>query len=192
VLCADTLTLLLCLRCVGHAQNGSTPLYTAAQNGYASVVTLLVERGADVNAKDKVRHATHMRHCCTLRQSDGPCHTALQDGKKPMDVAKIDATRAALRSGAASVPSDVAALLSALSLSHHGTALVDVLGVSCVADLALLSEAHLKEEVPAMKVAERLRLLKAAAEASKVPVTSVCPKLHPRVFIYGRLALDGS
>ncbi len=34
------------------------PLHYAAQNGHASVVTLLLERGANIEAKDRVR----MRH----------------------------------------------------------------------------------------------------------------------------------
>ncbi len=41
--------------CVGRAQYGQTPLYMAAMSGHASVVTLLLERGADKEAKDEVR-----------------------------------------------------------------------------------------------------------------------------------------
>jgi ankyrin repeat protein len=37
------------------AQSGNTPLHNAAQSGHASVVTLLLERRADKDAKDKVR-----------------------------------------------------------------------------------------------------------------------------------------
>jgi hypothetical protein len=90
-----------------------------------------------------------------------------------MDVAKDDATRAALRNtaavnAAAPVPADVAALLCRLSLSQYGPALVDALGVASCADVARLTEAHLKGELPAMKLAERLRLLEAVA-APAVP-----------------------
>ncbi len=79
-----------------------------------------------------------------------------------MDVAKDDATRTALTT----VPADVAALLSRLALSAYGPALVDKLGVAFCADLALLTEADLEKEMPAMRVAERRRLLHAAAVAA--------------------------
>jgi hypothetical protein len=36
------------------AQDGATPLYAAAQNGHVEVATLLVIRGAVVDAKTKV------------------------------------------------------------------------------------------------------------------------------------------
>jgi hypothetical protein len=64
----------------------------------------------------------------------------------------------------ADVPFDVAALLSQLSLSSYGVALVSQLGVTSVADLRLMTETHLKEELPSMKVAERLRLLDAVSK----------------------------
>jgi ankyrin repeat protein len=47
------------LRCVGRAQSGKTPLHNAAQNGHASVITLLLECGADKEAKNDVRRAAH-------------------------------------------------------------------------------------------------------------------------------------
>jgi hypothetical protein len=53
-------TAVLCRLRVAH-QNGSTPLHLAAEEGNASVVTLLLERGADMAAKTEVRHATHPR-----------------------------------------------------------------------------------------------------------------------------------
>ena len=40
---------------LGRVQSGWTPLHTAAFNGNASVCTLLIERGADVSNKTKVR-----------------------------------------------------------------------------------------------------------------------------------------
>ena len=74
---------------------------------------------------------------------------------------------------AADVPSDVASLLSQLSLSSYGAALVSQLGVTSVADLRLLTEAHLKDDLPDMKVAERLRLINAVAKSG--PVTAPAP-----------------
>ena len=82
--------------------------------------------------------------------------------ERELAVAREAAANAA--AAAAAVPSDVAALLSRLSLSHHGAALVDVLGVASCADVSLLTEAMLKEELPAMKPIERARLLAAAAK----------------------------
>jgi hypothetical protein len=40
------------------AQDGCTPLHCAACNGHASVVALLLERRADVEAKNNVRPLT--------------------------------------------------------------------------------------------------------------------------------------
>jgi hypothetical protein len=40
-----------------RAQDGCTPLYWAAQNGDVDIARLLLERGADVNAKENVRRA---------------------------------------------------------------------------------------------------------------------------------------
>jgi Ankyrin repeat len=38
-------------------QAGSTPLTDAANKGHASVVTVLLDRGADINKRDEVRHS---------------------------------------------------------------------------------------------------------------------------------------
>ena len=48
---------LRCDKCYAcwRAQNGLTPLYGAAMNGQLECVRLLLGRGADVNAKDRVR-----------------------------------------------------------------------------------------------------------------------------------------
>jgi hypothetical protein len=45
-----------------RAQDGCTPLYSAAWSCHGSVVTLLLERGADKEAKAKVR----TRRRCTF------------------------------------------------------------------------------------------------------------------------------
>ena len=88
------------------------------------------------------------------------------------------AARAATKIDATVVPADVAALLARLSLSAHGAALVDVLGVASCADVALLTEADLEKALPAMKLAERRRLL-AAVTPSAVPVPTDAPAESP-------------
>ena len=51
-------------------QNGNTPLIRAAMNGHLPAVEYLVEKGADMEAKDKVSHVIipcetiHMSHLC--------------------------------------------------------------------------------------------------------------------------------
>jgi hypothetical protein len=62
--CADPLprrSAAPCVCCVGRAQYGNTPLHEAACEGHASVVTLLLERGADMEAKRHVRAALRPR-----------------------------------------------------------------------------------------------------------------------------------
>jgi ankyrin repeat protein len=60
------------LRCA-RAQNGRTPLHWAAEGGHPPVVKLLVDSGADVEAKDNVRcaarcalHAGSEHHAAVL------------------------------------------------------------------------------------------------------------------------------
>jgi ankyrin repeat protein len=55
--------------CVARAQNGWTPLHMAAWNGRVSVVPLLLERGADKEAKTNVRHAVRP---CPRRSAQPP------------------------------------------------------------------------------------------------------------------------
>jgi hypothetical protein len=57
------------MRCYGRAQDGCTPLHYAAREGHDSVVTLLTERGANVQAKNSVRRATHPRHTRCVRRA---------------------------------------------------------------------------------------------------------------------------
>jgi ankyrin repeat protein len=45
----------------GTAQDNNTPLHFAAFKGHASIVMLLLERGADMAAKDEVRRAARPR-----------------------------------------------------------------------------------------------------------------------------------
>ena len=77
-----------------------------------------------------------------------------------------------------SVPAAVSSLLSRLSLSQYGPALVAELGVAFVSDLALFSEDDLKEGLPAMKMAERKRLL-AAAKADSHSLDPAPPSPPP-------------
>jgi uncharacterized caspase-like protein len=74
---------------------------------------------------------------------------------------------AAAPSAGSRMPDDVAVLLAQLRLSAHGAALCGGLGVASLADLSLLQETHLERHVPAMKLAERLRLLDAVAHPER-------------------------
>jgi hypothetical protein len=138
---------------------------THAHGGTRVAVALNCADGAHLScAPHSAAAAVAISHHCTsaLSAPAGLRPAAAQEGKTPMDVAKDDATRTALTT----VPADVAALLSRLALSAYGPALVDKLGVAFCADLALLTEADLEKEMPAMRVAERRRLLHAAAVAA--------------------------
>jgi hypothetical protein len=81
------------------------------------------------------------------------------------------------------VPSDVAALLRRLSLCSYGAALCHKLGVASVSEVAQLTEADVREQLPAMKVAERRRLLNAAVEEAHrpaPPAAASAPPARPR------------
>jgi hypothetical protein len=105
-----------------------------------------------------------------------------------MDVAKDDATRAALRAApkaaassaapsAAAVPADVVALLSRLSLSSYGAALCGALGVRSAAALAFLTDADLVSID--MKPVERRMLLAAAAAPAAAPAAPAASSFAP-------------
>jgi hypothetical protein len=125
----------------------------AAASARAATIAAAVQREADAAAAQRVAAAERAAH-------------------------DAEAATAAHAAASASVPADVAALLLRLSLSAHGPALCDKLGVASCADLARLKEAHLKDEVPAMRVAERLRLLDAVAPAI-VPAPAPTPVPAP-------------
>jgi len=80
------------------------------------------------------------------------------------------------------VPSDVSALLSRLFLSQYGPALVERLGTASASDLARLSEADLKEELPEMKLLERRRLIDACA-APASPQSAAPAPARPRALV---------
>ena len=42
------------LSSLAHVQNCRTPLHRAAENGHTATAALLIEKGADVNAKGRV------------------------------------------------------------------------------------------------------------------------------------------
>ena len=87
---------------------------------------------------------------------------------------------------AAPVPTDVEALLSQLSLSSYGHALVDRLGgVSCVADLRHVTDAMLRAELPAMKPLERAKLLSAVAERAAGIGARPVPPVRLRALVVG-------
>jgi hypothetical protein len=46
-------------------QNGETPLIAASRNGYSEMVRALLEKGADVKARDKVTIARACALCPT-------------------------------------------------------------------------------------------------------------------------------
>jgi hypothetical protein len=67
-----------CLFFLGRTQGGVTPLYLAAANGCESVVTLLLDRGAEKEAKDEVRRAAQpRRHASRLQHGACACATAV-------------------------------------------------------------------------------------------------------------------
>lgn len=63
--------------CLRRAQDGDTPLHYAARNGHFEVSSLLLERGAAVNAT-KVRYAVLLQPCGAPRLGFGgaACATA--------------------------------------------------------------------------------------------------------------------
>jgi hypothetical protein len=64
--CADLSSLsAAALRRCGCAQHGNTPLHRAA-NGRVACVSLLVERGANKEAKNSVRYAAPCHRRCAL------------------------------------------------------------------------------------------------------------------------------
>jgi hypothetical protein len=67
------------MRCVGCAQTGMTPLHSAAYNGHASVVTVLLERGADKEANLR-KHTARFIATPPRRNATPPRRTALCDG----------------------------------------------------------------------------------------------------------------
>jgi hypothetical protein len=104
-----------------------------------------------------------------------------------MCVAKDQPMRATLHAAveaaalaAVVLPSDVAALLRRLSLFSYGAALCHKLGVASVSEVAQLTEADVREQLPAMKVAERRRLLHAAVEEAQRPAPTSAPHARPR------------
>ena len=62
-------------------QDGDTPLLVAAKHGHLSVVEYLLERGADIEAKDNVSDVTfdtksHTGHICIYVFASGRRHSA--------------------------------------------------------------------------------------------------------------------
>ena len=97
------------------------------------------------------------------------------------DAAKPPAAKPSAAASASPAPSsvhaDVAELLRTLSLSAHGPALCATLGVSSVADLHHVSDAMLRDELPAMRPVERAKLLAAVAPAppAAAPASAAAP-----------------
>jgi uncharacterized caspase-like protein len=79
------------------------------------------------------------------------------------------------------VPDDVAAFLRSLSLSAHATALCE-LGVTSIADLVHVSDAMLRDELPALRPVERAKLIAAVAAAPvSTPAPAAALGVRPRV-----------
>lgn len=49
------LMIILCMSLFDYLQDGYTPLHHAARNGRTDVCVLLIEKGANMEAQDKVR-----------------------------------------------------------------------------------------------------------------------------------------
>ena len=130
----------------------------AASNGHTEAVTLLLCKGADLEAKAEARRCKFTHTLASIICL--PACESSQDGTTAFDLAPNDEIRALLRAARPAalapappsrvarpnaqstpilVPSDVAYLLSRLSLSSYGPALVDKFGLT-------LSNAHLLQE----------------------------------------------
>ena len=78
-------------RAFARSQDGDTPLHWAARIGHTEVVKLLLEKGADVNAEDKVRPPRSPRSPQLTRS-----RARSQDGDTPLhDAARRGHTEAA-------------------------------------------------------------------------------------------------
>ena len=124
----------------------------------------------EARRKDPALCACHRRPG-TERYCDA---AAVQELPTPLEVAKDEATRAALLATpkpfpAGAVPPDVAALLTRLRLFSHGAALCKTARVRSVAQLRLLTEIELKALVPDMTLVERRLLFTEVAQAAAQP-----------------------
>ena len=84
-------------RCVRRAQNGFTPLHCAAVQGHESIVTLLLDCGADKEATDEVRRAALPCRTCAGARGCGALGMPQHDSTRPPLQLKSNWRCAALR-----------------------------------------------------------------------------------------------
>jgi hypothetical protein len=144
------------------AQKGETPMdkasdatRAAVRNATAAAAAAQAEAAA---AAQRVAAAE-----CAAREAEARA-AAVERQSAAVLSAQQAAAAAAHARASASVPADVAALLSSLSLSAYAAPLCAKLGMTCAADAALLTDAHL--ESIDMRPLERCKLMRAAAAAA--------------------------
>jgi hypothetical protein len=139
---------LLCASVFAHlaVQKGLTPLdLTNSDDTRATLHAATVVAAAAKARTDADAAATARVTAAERAAQEAQARAAAAEAQAAAAAAAIPAQADAARTQAAAVPSDVASLLSALSLSVFGPALCSELGMCSVADAAFITEEDLQK-----------------------------------------------